>query len=364
MTEPEIEATRPTSGDSKPPVGPDIDYYTERWAKGEYVDGGVSGVVELLPNGYIVKSPWNGWWEEEECREDMAREARAYQRLLEYFGAHERFVRIVSHDETDYSITMEYMVNGTLRAYVEVHNDHISQDQRHQWILAMAEGMEMLHAASVVHCDFSPRNMLLDGDLELKVTDFGCVSMDGSDSSAGGSVRFYPPRALSRERFDVDDDVFALGSSIYEVSTGKPPYADLQTVPTRNLYSLQQVSDLVGLDMSDIIRDCWLLRAQSAREIHQRILAVVRARARSTILNDHPSASPFHFQAMYMALRVTQYPRTYYPLHGTLQSVKAACSDDEPGISLLSSAYSLPSPADSGMVFPSRVHLGIAGTPP
>ncbi len=85
MTEPEIEATRLASGDCKPAVGPGTDYYTERWAKGEYIDGGVSGVVELLPNGYVVKSPWNGWWEEEECREDMAREARCIPKAPRLF---------------------------------------------------------------------------------------------------------------------------------------------------------------------------------------------------------------------------------------------------------------------------------------
>lgn len=199
MTEPEIEATRLASGDCKPAVGPGTDYYTERWAKGEYIDGGVSGVVELLPNGYVVKSPWNGWWEEEECREDMAREARCIPKAPRLFGAHKRFIKFISYDQADYSITMEYMVNGTLRTYIEAYDDLISQEQRHQWVLAMAEGMDMLHSANIVHCDFSPRNMLLDENLELKVADFGCVSMDGSKSSAGGSVRFYPPRVLSSE---------------------------------------------------------------------------------------------------------------------------------------------------------------------
>ena len=205
----------------------------------------------------------------------MAREACAYQRLFDYFGEHQRFVKLISYDKTENAITMEYMVNGTLRAYIEAHNDRISQNQRHQWIRALAEGMEMLHNATIVHCDFSPRNMLLDETLELKVADFGCVSIDGSKSSAGGSVRFYPPRVLNSERFEVDDDLFALGSSLFEVLTGKPPYVDLETHSTRNLYGLQQFPDLVGLDMRDIIRDCWLFRARSAREVHRRVLAVV-----------------------------------------------------------------------------------------
>ena len=279
MAEPQIEDACPTPGDFRPAENSGISYTTERWAKGKLIDGGVSGIVELLPNGDVVKSPWPGWWQEKECREDMAREALVYQRLFDYFGAHKRFVKLISYDETEYAITMEYMMNGTLRAYIETHNDRISQDQRHQWIQAMAEGMEMLHSASIVHCDFSPRNMLLDETLELKVADFGCVSMDSSKSSGGGSVRFYAPRVLSRERFEVDDDLFALGSSIFEVLTGKPPYVDLETRRVQSLYGLQQFPDLVGLDMGDIISDCWLFQAGSAQEVHQRILSVVPVRS-------------------------------------------------------------------------------------
>ncbi|KAK0862972.1 hypothetical protein LTR87_016381 [Friedmanniomyces endolithicus] len=192
-----------------------------------------------------------------------------YQRLLGYFGAHKRFIKFISYDQADYSITMEYMVNGTLRTYIEAYDDLISQEQRHQWVLAMAEGMDMLHSANIVHCDFSPRNMLLDENLELKVADFGCVSMDGSKSSAGGMS----------ERFKLDDDLFALGSSIYEVLTGKPPYMELGTQEIQTLYSLQQFPDLVGLDMRDVIRDCWLLQARSAREVHRRISEVILTRS-------------------------------------------------------------------------------------
>ena len=88
-------------------------------------------------------------------------------------------------------------------------------------------------------------------------------------------MRFYLPRVLNSERIKVDDDLFALSSSIFEVLIGKPPYVDRGTCLTRNLYGLQQFPDLVGLDMRDVIRDCWLFRARSARVVHRSILAVV-----------------------------------------------------------------------------------------
>ena len=71
----------------------------------------------------------------------MDREAFACQWLFDYFGEHERFVKLISYDETENAITMEYVVNGTLRAYIEAHNDRIAQNQWHQWIRASAEGM-------------------------------------------------------------------------------------------------------------------------------------------------------------------------------------------------------------------------------
>ena len=62
MAEPQTQNTCATHGDFKLADNAGTDYTTERWAKGELIDGGVSGIVELLPNGYVIKSPWPGWW--------------------------------------------------------------------------------------------------------------------------------------------------------------------------------------------------------------------------------------------------------------------------------------------------------------
>ncbi|TKA23333.1 hypothetical protein B0A50_07541 [Salinomyces thailandicus] len=245
-----------------------------RWAKGKFLDSGVSGIVELLPNGHVIKSPWPGH-QEADCQADMALEARVYQRLSDLFSTHKRFVRVVEYDEAECALTMQCMTNGTLRAYLEAHNTILSEGQRYRWIHAMTEGLDMLHSANIVHCDFSPRNMLLDDALELKVADFGCVSMDDSKTFGGGSARFYHPKTLSRDRIGIDGDLFALGSSIFEVLTGRPPYADLDTSSVRALYDLQQYPDLQGLKGGDVIRDCWLFQANSARRIYQRVKTVM-----------------------------------------------------------------------------------------
>ena len=87
------------------------------------------------------------------------------------------------------------------------------------------------------------------------------------------------PRVLTRERIEADHDLLALGSSIYEVSTGKPPCVDLATHGILTLYNLQRFPDLLGIDMRAVIRDCWLLPAHSPRDVHRRILEVVLKRS-------------------------------------------------------------------------------------
>ncbi|TKA77642.1 hypothetical protein B0A55_04625 [Friedmanniomyces simplex] len=160
--------------------------------KGELLGCGISAIVELLPNGNVVKSPWNGE-EAEECRQDLSREAAIYAKIYKAFGEHDRFVRFIAFNEESSEVILQYMPNGTLRDYLHSHGDCISHPQRLRWVSAAAEALEALHSIEVIHCDFSPKNLLLDADLTLKVADFGCSAIVGQPSSGMGSCRFYPP---------------------------------------------------------------------------------------------------------------------------------------------------------------------------
>ena len=251
-------------------------YYSERDSKGEFLGAGVSGIVELLPEGHALKSAWPGY-EEEQCRQEIALEANAYRRLREHLGDHMRFLKLIAFDAVEATITLEYLANGTLREYLRAYKDRISRTQRHKWVLAAAEGLELLHSTSMIHCDFSPRNMLLDLDLELKIADFGCCSMDGSLSPAGGCARFYPPRDLQRTPLTTEHDLFALGSSIYEIITGMAPYEDVSTPLVQNLYAHLQFPDLSEVELRDIIRDCWLRQITSATEVRMRLQSIAVA---------------------------------------------------------------------------------------
>lgn len=238
-------------------------------SKGETIGGGTSGIVELVPDGHVVKSPWPGPGEAS-CRRDITLEAKVYERLQAHLGTHKRFVQLISFDAIACTLTMEYMKNGTLRRYLEEQGDTVTHAQRCEWILAAAEGLALLHSINVIHCDFSTWNMLLDENLELKIVDFGCSSMDGAASSGVGGVRSYP--APIDHSTTAKHDIFALGSTIYEILTGNPPYHDLSSGRVVDLFGERKIPDLTDVPMKSVIEACWLDKSLSASDIHTKIV--------------------------------------------------------------------------------------------
>jgi len=234
-------------------------------ANGTLIGTGLTGIVELS-GGYAVKTPWPGE-DGKQSQDDIQLEWRAYERIAQNLGKHIRFVEVIEFDREKLTLTMEYMVNGTLRQYLQSSEQQITARQRRLWIQAMAEGLHLIHELGIIHCDLTPHNMFLDDKLELKIADFGCCSLDQSGSMAATDVRFYPPRPFFNSPVSTNDDLFALGSCIYEILTGTAPFEDISSPQVPVLARLQQYPDLTGLDCRDIIRDCWLGRAQSARDV-------------------------------------------------------------------------------------------------
>lgn len=112
---------------------------------------------------------------------------------------------------------------GTLAAATTI---TITLPERLQWACDAAEGLHLLHSHGIIHSDLKPENLLLDSNSRLKIIDFSGSSFDGIVGSAIESSRFFLPRPWE-EPPTVRTDIFALGSTIYEIVTGRQPYEDL-----------------------------------------------------------------------------------------------------------------------------------------
>ena len=95
----------------------------------------------------------------------------------------------------------------------------------------LASALDYAHSRGVIHRDLKPSNVLLDGDGNVHLTDFGVAKLvqdsRGDATMAGtliGTPTYMAPEALLGEKVDARADLYALGIIVFEMLAGRPPF--------------------------------------------------------------------------------------------------------------------------------------------
>ncbi|EXJ86774.1 hypothetical protein A1O3_03728 [Capronia epimyces CBS 606.96] len=188
--------------------------------------------------------------------EDHLLERRIYERL----GKHDRICELKYPVRR--GLVLERLVQNLRERLRGVPNSSDSgsgsspsRDEMLRWSIQAAEGAAYIHEKGVIQADLTCINLLLDRDGNLKFCDFAGSSIDGSTALVMPDTDFERPD-MDYKVPSIQDDLFQLGSVIYEIWTGNAP----------SRRGDQQWPDLASIPPASTIMKCWRGHYQSAAE--------------------------------------------------------------------------------------------------
>jgi serine/threonine protein kinase len=88
------------------------------------------------------------------------------------------------------------------------------------------------HEKGVLHRDLKPANVMLDGNGDVRVTDFGiATAAEDVGTEGAGTPQNMAPELLAGKAASARSDIYALGLTLFEVFTGKRAYEAMRATP-------------------------------------------------------------------------------------------------------------------------------------
>ncbi|UUO06112.1 serine/threonine protein kinase [Blastopirellula sp. J2-11] len=119
---------------------------------------------------------------------------------------------------------MEYVESGSLEDLLK-RSGPLPVDRTVEIFHDIVVGLLHAHAKGILHCDLKPANILLDQDGKARLADFGQSRLSHEQKPALGTLFYMAPEQAELSAVpDVSWDVYALGSILYTMLTGDPPF--------------------------------------------------------------------------------------------------------------------------------------------
>lgn len=78
-------------------------------------------------------------------------------------------------------MVLEYVPNGELFDYI-LKKGHLEEDEGRKFFRQLVAGVSYIHSHNICHRDIKPENLLLDKDMNIKISDFGLSAFVGDDA--------------------------------------------------------------------------------------------------------------------------------------------------------------------------------------
>jgi len=136
-------------------------------------------------------------------------------------------------------IVMQYVEGETLAA--RIHRKPLELKEALGFAVPMADALAEAHSRGIIHRDIKPQNVMITARGQVKILDFGLAKvvadrgvLDGEAETqsllteAGvivGTVPYMSPEQVKGEALDARSDIFSFGTVLYEMISGRRPFA-------------------------------------------------------------------------------------------------------------------------------------------
>ena len=129
-------------------------------------------------------------------------------------------------DEQGSYLVMEFVEGGTLEPFTQPET-LLSVSQVIEIIFKCCKALDYAHRHGIIHRDIKPANILLTGETDIKISDFGAaltIAAETTQVSGIGSPAYMSPEQLQELALNHQTDIFSLGVVMYQMLTGALPF--------------------------------------------------------------------------------------------------------------------------------------------
>jgi serine/threonine protein kinase/Flp pilus assembly protein TadD len=177
--------------------------------------------------------------------------------------SHTAIVSLYDFGEADgwLYLVMPYMQGGTLKEAIT--RNPLSPEKALNVLTRIGGALDKAHSQGIVHRDLKPANILLDQEEQPYLSDFGIVKMAQGEAErltdtgrTLGTFAYMSPEQVMGEALDGRSDLYALGLILYEMLTGKHPYAQATTDGAMAVAQTQKTAPDIALENPALPAGC------------------------------------------------------------------------------------------------------------
>lgn len=125
-------------------------------------------------------------------------------------------------------IVMEYVAGGTLDAHARP-GSLLPVDRVVELVFKCTRALDFAYRLGITHRDIKPANILLAGNSDIKISDFGAAiikqaSIQRTQVTGIGSPAYMSPQQVQEQHLDHRTDIYSLGVVLHQLLTGELPY--------------------------------------------------------------------------------------------------------------------------------------------